>query len=143
MGVIYPSRKENTKLFHYCYSLEKILIRNSIESKKNVSSKFKSISKDISKFGISKTKGALINKIIDQYKIDKNLLMINLIPNEFYCLTGYWVEKLQPGTFESIVYVRGKEKFNEFNDLRNEVDGLINDINLEYKTIKKRFNSLF
>ena len=28
---IYPSKKENTNFFDYCYSLEKIISRNSLE----------------------------------------------------------------------------------------------------------------
>ena len=68
IGIIYPSKKENTKLFDYCYSLEKILSRNSIQKRKNLSLKVKSISKDIAKVGVSKTRGVLINKMIDQYK---------------------------------------------------------------------------
>jgi len=34
---IYPSRKENTNFLDYCYSLEKIISRNTIEKKKNLS----------------------------------------------------------------------------------------------------------
>ena len=35
---IYPSKKENTNFFDYCYSLEKIISRNSFEkSKRNYS----------------------------------------------------------------------------------------------------------
>ena len=30
-----PSKKENTNLIDYCYSLEKILSRNSLEKSKN------------------------------------------------------------------------------------------------------------
>ena len=81
IGIIYPSKKENTKLFDYCYSLEKILSRNSIQERKNLPQKVKSISKDISKFGVNKTRGGLINKIIDQYKNSKDSLIIKLTPN--------------------------------------------------------------
>ena len=65
---IYPSTKENTKLFDYCYSLEKIFSRNSLVKSKNISRKVKTYAKDITLIGSSKTKGALVNKIIDQYK---------------------------------------------------------------------------
>ena len=140
---IYPSKKENTNLINYCYSLEKILSRNSIQIKKNVSGKVKSISQDVAKFGVGKTRGNLINNTIDQYKTSKNSFVINLIPNRVYCLSGYWIEKIKPGTFESIFYQRSKEKINEFKDLKDDVDLLLNDINLEYKTIKEEFNSLF
>ena len=143
IGIIYPSKKENTKIFDYCYSLEKILARNSIEKRKNISLKIKSISKDIVKFGVSKTKGYLVNKMIDQYKISKNSFIIKLIPTKIYCLSGYWIEKANPGTFESIIYVKSKKTINEFKDLKDEVEGIFNDINSEYKFIRKEFNSLF
>ena len=143
IGIIYPAKKENTKLFNYCYSLEKILSRNSIQKRKNVSLKVKSISKDIAKFGISKTRGRLINKIIDQYKTSKDSRMIKLIPNNLYCFSGYWIEKVKPGTFESILYSKSKKEINKLIDLTDEVDGVLNDINSEYKFIKKEFKSLF
>ena len=142
-GIIYPAKKENTKLFDYCYSLEKILSRNSIQKRKNVSRKVKSISKDIAKFGISKTRGRLINKMIDQYKISKDSRMIKLIPNNLYCFSGYWIEKVKPGTFESIIYSKIKKEINEFIDLKDQVDGVLNEINSEYKLIKKEVKSLF
>ena len=66
---IYPSKKENTKLFDYCYSLEKIISRNSVEKSENLSKKFKTYEKDITFFVTSKSKGVLVNKIIDGYKI--------------------------------------------------------------------------
>ena len=143
ISVIYPTRKENTKLFDYCYSLEKILSRNSIQTKKTLSAKFKSISNDISEYGVSKTRGALINKMIDQYKTSKNSLIMNLAPNQFYCFAGYWTEKVKPGTFESIFEEKTKKVINEFKDLKYEVNGLLNDINSEYKNIKEELNNLF
>ena len=143
ISVIYPSKKENTKLFDYCYSLEKILSRNFIQKRKNVSVKVKSISKDIAKFGVSKTKGFLINRIVEQYKTSNNSQIIKLIPNKVYCYSGYWIEKLNPGTFESIIYVRSKKEFNEFRDYKNQLDGILTDINSEYKVIKKELDNLF
>ena len=143
IGIIYPTKKENTKLFDYCYSLEKILSRNSIQKRKNVSHKVKSISKDIAKFGVSKTRGVLINKMIDQYKTTKDLQIIKLIPNNLYCFSGYWLEKVNPGTFESIFYLKSKKSINEFKDLKDEVDGVLNEIDSEYKFIKNEFRSLF
>ena len=143
IGIIYPSKKENTKRFDYCYSLEKILSRNSIQKKKNVSLKVKSISTDIAKFGVSKTRGGVINKMIDQYKTSKDSQMIKLIPNKLYCFSGYWIEKVNPGTFESIFYSKSKKAMNEFKDLKEEVNGVLNEINSEYKFIKKEFKSLF
>ena len=140
ISVVYPSKKENTKLFDYCYSLEKILARNTIQKRKNTSLKVNSISKDIAKFGVSKTRGVLINKMIDKYKIYKDSLIIKIFPNKLYCYAGYWIEKANPGTFESLFYKRSKKAINEFKD---EVDELLNDINSEYKAIKKEFNNLF
>ena len=141
--VVYPSKKENTKLFDYCYSLEKILARNTIQKRKNTSLKVNSISKDIAKFGVSKTRGSLINKTIDQYKNTKNSQIIKLIPNKIYCYAGYWIEKSNPGSFESIFYTKSKKAINEFKDLKDEADEILNDINSEYEVIKKEFDSLF
>ena len=143
IGVYYPSKKENTRIFDYCYSLEKILSRNSIKKRKNISEKVKSLSSDISRFGVNKTKGSLINKIINQYKTSKNSFILNVIPNKVYCFSGYWVEKVIPGTFESVIYDKSKKKINGFREFKEEVDGLINNFNSEYKNIKKEFNSIF
>ena len=140
---IYPSKKENTNLFDYCYSFEKILSRNSIEKSKNVSKKVRNFAKDLTLFGANKTKGALANKIIDQYKNSKNSFFVTSIPNKFYCLIGYWIEEINPGTFSSIIYDKSKEKINKYKDIRNEVDDLFNDINSEYESIKKEFKSFF
>ena len=143
IGFYYPSKKENTKIFDYCYSLEKILSRNSIKKRKNISEKVKSLSRDISRFGVNKTRGSLINGMINQYKTAKNSFIFNVIPNKIYCLSGYWVEKVLPGTFESIIYDKGKKKIKEFREFKEEVDGLINNFNSEYKNIKEEFNSIF
>ena len=143
IGVYYPSKRENTRIFDYCYSLEKILSRNSIKKRKNLSEKVKSLSRDISRFGINKTRGSLINGMINQYKTSKNSFILNIIPNKIYCFSGYWVEKVFPGTFESVIYDTGKKKIKEFREIKEEVDGLINNFNSEYKNIRKEFNSIF
>ena len=143
ISIIYPAKKENTKLFDYCYSLEKILSRNSILKRKNISIKFKSISKDIAKFGVNKTRGVFINKMIDQYKTSNNSQIIKLAPNNLFCYAGYWIEKINPGTFEAIFFAKSKKAINEFKDLKDEVDEILNDIDYEYKSLKKEFNSLF
>ena len=140
---IYPSKKENTKFLDYCYSLEKILSRNSLEKSKNLSKEYKAFAKDIILFGTNKTKGVLVNKIIDQYKTSKKSLIINFVPNEFYCLTGYWIEIVIPGTFQSIFFEKSKERINQYKELKKEVDEFIEDINSEYKSIKKEINELF
>ena len=71
---IYPSKKENTNFFDYCYSLEKIISRNSVENSKNLSNNFKPLIKDITLFGTVKSKLTIGNKIINQHKIPMNLL---------------------------------------------------------------------
>ena len=140
---IYPSKKEDTNLLDYCYSFEKILSRNSIDKSKSLSKKFKPIVKDITLFGTNKTKGNFANKIIDQYKNSKKLLIINVVPNQIYCLAGYWIEEVSPGKFESIFYEKTKQKINEYKNNKKEVDKFIKEINLEYKSIKKEINDFF
>ena len=141
--IIYPSKNENTNLLDYCYALEKIVSRNSVEKSKNVSNNFKAFAKDITEFGANKTKGALANRMINQYKISKKIFFITFIPNKFYCLSGYWIEEINPGTFSSILYEKGKEKIKKYNDIKQEVDGFFNNINSEYKSIKKEIDNLF
>ena len=140
---IYPSKKENTNFFDYCYSLEKIISRNTLEKRKNLSKNFKSLAKDIALFGTDKTNGKFANKIIDQYKNSKKLFIINFIPNQIYCLAGYWIEEVSPGKFESIFYEKTKQKINEYKNTKKEVDEFIKEINLEYKSIKKEINDFF
>ena len=140
---IYPSKKEKTNLINYCYSLEKILSRNSLEKNKNALKKYKNFANDITLFGTNKTKGALVNKAIDQYKISKKLYIITFIPNEIYCLTGYWIESLKPGIFQSIIYEKSKQKINQYRNINKEIDEFIKDINLEYKSIKNEINDIF
>ena len=134
---IYPSKKENTNLIDYCYSLEKILSRNSVEKSKNVSKKYKTFAKDITLFSTKKTKGALVNKMINQYKTSKKSFIITFVPNKFYCLAGYWIEEVNPGTFQSIFYEKSKQRINQYKEMKKEVDDFIKDINSEYKSIKK------
>ncbi len=140
---IYPSKKENTNLIDYCYSLEKILYRNSVEKSKNVSKKYKTFAKDITLFSTKKTKGALVNKMINQYKTSKKYFIITVVPNKLYCLAGYWIEEVNPGTFQSIFYEKSKQRINQYKDMKKEVNDLIKDINSEYKSIKKDINDLF
>ena len=140
---IYPSKKENTIFFDYCYSLEKIISRNSIENSKNLSRKLKPFAKDITLLGTKKTRGVLASKIIDQYKISKNSFIINLVPNKIICLGGYLIEDTNPGTLESIIYEKSKQKINEYIDIKKEVNKFIKETNLEYKSIKKEINDLF
>ena len=141
--IIYPSKKENTNFFDYCYSLEKIISRNTIEKSKNLSKNFKPLAKDITLFGTKKTKGSFANKIIDQYKNSKNLFIITFIPNQIYCLAGYWIEEVSPGKFESIFHKKTKQKIDKYEKTKKEVDEFIKEINLEYKSIKKEINDFF
>jgi len=140
---IYPSKKENTKILDYCYSLEKIISRNTVEKNKNLSKNFRPLAKDIALFGTKKTKGTLANKIINQYKKSKKLFIVIFVPNQIYCLAGYWIELANPGKFESIFYKKSKQKINEYKNIKKEVDDFIKDINIEYKYIKKEINDLF
>ena len=128
---IYPSKNENINLFDYCYALEKIVSRNSVENSKNLSKKYKSFAKDITLFSANKTKGNLANKAINQYKISKKIFIINLIPNKFYCLAGYWIEKVNPGTFQSMFYEKSKKRINQYKNLKKDVDKFIKNINLD------------
>jgi len=140
---IYPSKKENTNFLDYCYSLEKIISRNTVEKSNYLLKNFKPLAKDIALFGAKKTKGTFANKIIDQYKNSKNLFIINVVPNQIYCLAGYWIEEVSPGKFESIFYEKTQQKINEYKNTKKEVDKFIKEINLEYKSIKKEINDFF
>ena len=141
--IIYPSKNENTNLLDYCYALEKIVSRNSVEKSKNVSKKLKGFAKDITLFGADKTKGSLANKVINQYKISKKIFIISFVPNKIYCLAGYWIEEINPGTFSSILYQKSQESINKYKNIKKEVDEFLMDINSEYKSIKKEINGLF
>ena len=140
---IYPSKKENTNFLDYCYSLEKIISRNTLEKSENLSNNFRTLAKDITIFGTKKTKGSFANKIIDQYKNSKKLFIITFVPNQIYCLAGYWIEQVSPGKFESIFYKKTKQKINEYKNTKKEVDKFIKEINLEYKSLKKEINDFF
>ena len=80
----YPSKRENTKFLDYCYPLEKIISRNSVEQNKNPSNNFKLLAKDITLFGTNKTKSILANKIINQYKHSKKLFIVTLFQTKFF-----------------------------------------------------------
>ena len=139
----YPSKKENTNFLDYCYSIEKIISRNSLEKSKNISKDFMPYAKDFTSFSTSKTQGALVNKIIDEYKIANKSYILSIVPNEFYCLIGYWIEGLSPGIFQSLIYEKSKQKINQFKNTKKELDTFIKDINLEYKSIKREINDFF
>ena len=140
---IYPSKKENINLTDYCYALEKVLLRNSVEKSEKISKNFKTFAEDITLFGTTKTKGALVSKIIDQYKTSKKIFILTIIPNQFYCFGGYWIEEVNPGTFQSIFFEKGKQRINQYKNIKIEADQLIKDINSEYKSIKIEIKKLF
>jgi len=48
-----------------------------------------------------------------------------------------------PGKFESIIYDKSKKTIDEFKELKEEVDGLINNFNSEYKNIRREIESIF
>ena len=140
---IYPSKKENINLFNYCYSLEKILARNSLEKNQNFTKNYKNFAKNITFFTTNKTRGALVNKVIDKYKTSKKSYIINILPNKFYCLAGYWIEVINPGTFQSIFFEKSKQRINQYKKTKKEVDDFVEDINSEYKSINKEFKDFF
>ena len=140
---IYPSKKENTKIFDYCYSLEKIISRNVLQKSKNISKNFSPLAQDITLFGTNKTKGTFANKIINQYKNSKKIFIVNFVPTQIYCLAGYWIEFAKPGKFESIFYQKSKQKINEYKNRIQGVEEFIREINIEYKSIKKDINEFF
>ena len=140
---IYPSTKENTNFLDYCYSLEKIISRNTVEKNKKLLNNFKPLVNDFALFGTQKTKGTFAHKIIDKYKNSKKLFIISFVPNKIYCLVGYWIEEVSPGKFESIFYQKTKQKINEYNKTKKEVDEFFKGINLEYKSIKKEINDFY
>ena len=140
---IYPSKKENTNFIDYCYSLEKILSRNSLENNKKVSRKYKNFAKDITLFGTNKTEGKLLKKMLNQYKNSQKSNIISFVPNEFYCLAGYWIEVVKPGTLQSIFLEKSKERINQYKTTKKEVDQFKKDINSKYKSIKEEINEFF
>ena len=140
---IYPSKKENTNFFDYCFSLEKIISRNTVEKSKNLSENLKPYLQDITSFGTNRSQGDLVILIIDQYKNSKKSNIINFVPNQIYCLVGYWFETVNPGIFQSIIYEKSKQKIYQYKNTKKEVDAIIKDINLEYKSIKKEVNDFF
>ena len=140
---IYPSTKENTNFLDYCYSLEKIISRNTVEKNKKLLNNFKPLVNDFALFGTQKTKGTFAHKIIDKYKNSKKLFIISFVPNKIYCLVGYWIEEVSPGKFESIFYQKTKQKINEYKNTKKELDEFFKGINLEYKSIKKEINDFY
>ena len=147
-GLIYPSEKENTNLTDYCFSLEKIVAKNTFESKNNLYGTTKTIAKGLASFGIENSRGNLTKNIIDTFKSESDDSLVKLIPTKIYCLGGYWIEKFQPGTFESIFYEAIEEvvedTYSELKeDIKVNVNNLINDLNKGYESLQKELNNIF
>ena len=147
-GLIYPSKKENTNLTDYCFSVEKIVSKNTFESKNNIDGKTKIIARRIASIGVENSRGRLTTKIIDNYKSESDNSFAKLVPTKIYCLVGYWIEKFQPGTFESIFFEAIEEVVEETyqeirDDLEDNINNLINDFNKGYKSLQEEFNNIF
>ena len=82
--IIYPSKKENTNLFGYCYSLERILSRNSIEQSKNLSKKVKSFAKDLTLISANRSKLVPLNDKIKISELDRISVIENAVHNRNY-----------------------------------------------------------
>ena len=47
-------------------------------------------------------------------------------------------------SFETyLIFKKSKKLINEMKDIKDGIDSLIKNIDLEYKTLKKEFNSIF
>ena len=147
-GLIYPTEKENTNLTDYCFSLEKIVAKNTFDSTNKIDGTTKMIAKGVASFGVENSRGDLTTKIIDTFKSESEDSFVKLIPTKIYCLGGYWIEKFQPGTFESIFYEAIQQVVEEtYSDLKEDIEdnvnNLINDLNKGYKSLQKEFNNIF
>tara|TARA_A100001388_G_scaffold274992_1_gene259652 strand:- start:1492 stop:1983 length:492 start_codon:yes stop_codon:yes gene_type:complete len=147
-GLIYPTEKENTKFTDYCFSLEKIVAKNTLDSKKNIDGTTKIIVKGLASFGIENSRGELTKNVIDTFKLESDDFLLKLIPTKIYCLGGYWMEKFKPGIFELIFYEVIEEVVEETyanlkEDVKDNVNNLINDLNKGYKNLQKEFNNIF
>ena len=83
------------------------------------------------------------NKGINQYKYSKKLFIETFLPNQICCLAVYYIEVANLGKFESIFHKKSKQKINEYKNIKKEMDEFIKDINLEYKSIKKKLTIIF
>ena len=147
VGLIYPTEKENTNLTDYCFSLEKIVAKNTFDSANKIDGTTKMIAKGIASFGVKNSRGDLTTNIIDTFKSESDNSFVKLIPTKIYCLGGYWIEKFQPGTFESMFYEAieqvVEESYDELKkDIEDNVNNFINDLNKGYKSLQEEFNQL-
>ena len=147
VGLIYPTEKENTNLTDYCFSLEKIVAKNTFDSTNKIDGTTKMIAKGIASFGVENSRGDLTTNIIDKFKSESDNSFVKLIPTKIYCLGGYWIEKFQPGTFESMFYEAieqvVEESYDELKkDIEDNVNNLINDFNKGYKSLQEEINQI-
>ena len=130
-ALIYPGEKENTTLTDYCFSLEKIVVKNAFDSKKIIGRTTKMIANGISSFGVENSRGDFITNIIDTFKLEYEDSFINLIPTKIYCFGGYWIKKFQPNTFEFIFFEILEKVIEEsYEDLKSDIKD-----NLELKRL--------
>ncbi len=150
VGIVYPTEKENTYIFDYCFSFEKILAKNTLESANNIDGRIVISSKVLASIGVENSRGNLVKEIIDSLKSNKenaDNLLPNFIPTKIYCLSGYWIEKFFPGTFESIFYEASKEiiekSYKDFNEnVKEEINEYILELNNGYEVLKKEINNI-
>ena len=150
IGIVYPTEKENTKIFDYCFSFEKILAKNTLESANNIDGRIVISSKVLASIGVENSRGNFIKEVIDSLKSNKenpNDQLPNFIPTKIYCLSGYWIEKFMPGTFESVFYEASQEiieeSYKNFNEnVKEDINEFILEFNNGYEIIKKEFNNI-
>ena len=150
VGIVYPTKKENINIFDYCFSFERILAKNILESTNNIDGRIIISSKVLASIGVENSRGNLIKEIIDSLKTNKENADNSLpefIPTKIYCLSGYWIEKFVPGTFESIFYEASQEiiekSYKDFNEnVKEDINEFILELNNGYEIIKNEFNNL-
>ena len=132
----------------YFTKKRKIISKNTFESKNNIDGKTKIIARRIASIGVENSRGRLTTKIIDNYKSESDNFFVKFVPTKIYCLGGYWIEKFQPGRFESMFFEAIEEVVEETyqeirEDLENNINNLINDFNKGYKSLQEEFNNIF
>ena len=128
VGLIYPTEKENTNLTDYCFSLEKIIAKNTFDSKNKIDGTTKMIAKRIASFGVENSRGNLTKNIIDRFKSESDDYFVKYVPTKIYCLGGYWIEKFKPGIFETIFYEEIEQVVDEsYKDLKEDIKDNLNN----------------
>jgi len=70
-------------------------------------------------------------------------LILNFVPNQFYCLAGYWIEKVDPGKLQTFFFEKSKQRINQYENIKEEVDEFFQDINSDYKYRQKKIKVFF